>query len=54
LPEGSVIKQNLFNSVEAERTQLEVGDLILDLLGRQATRAGLSIERQGREYRLLE
>ena len=26
------------NSVEAERTQLEVGDLILDLLGRQATR----------------
>lgn len=37
-----------------EPTRLEVGDLQLDLLTRQARRAGQSIDLQPREYSLLE
>jgi two-component system OmpR family response regulator len=37
-----------------EPTRLEVGDLRLDLLTREATRAGQKIELQPREYALLE
>ena len=36
------------------RTQLQVGDLELDLLTRAATRSGQEIELQPREFRLLE
>jgi two-component system OmpR family response regulator len=36
------------------QTRLDVGDLRLDLLTRQVTRAGQTIELQPREYRLLE
>lgn len=39
---------------EAETTQLEVGDLTLNLLTRTAVRAGQTIDLQPREYRLLE
>lgn len=35
-------------------TELQVGDLHLDLLGREAKRAGVPIELQPREYKLLE
>lgn len=38
----------------AEPTRLEVGDLTLDLLTREANRGGQSIELQPREYSLLE
>lgn len=38
----------------AEPTRLEVGDLRLDLLERQATRAGAKIDLQPREFALLE
>jgi DNA-binding response OmpR family regulator len=38
----------------AEPTRLEVGDLTLDLLSREANRGGQSIELQPREYSLLE
>ena len=38
----------------AVQTRLDVGDLHLDLLTRQVTRAGQTIELQPREYRLLE
>jgi len=38
----------------AEPTRLVVGDLTLDLLARQATRAGQRIELQPREFALLE
>ena len=37
-----------------ETTQLVAGDLILDLLGRTATRAGRRIELTQREFRILE
>ena len=38
----------------AEPTRLSVGDLTLDLLGREVVRAGRSIELQAREFALLE
>jgi two-component system OmpR family response regulator len=38
----------------AETTELRVGDLELNLLTREAKRAGRSIELQPREFRLLE
>jgi len=42
------------SSLEPDRTELQVGDLHLDLLSRTATRGGTKIELQPREYRLLE
>ena len=39
---------------QREPTRLSVGDLELDLLGRDARRAGKRIELQPREFRLLE
>jgi two-component system, OmpR family, response regulator len=42
------------SSHAAEPTQLTVGDLQLDLLGRQVTRGGQTIELQAREFALLE
>ena len=42
------------SSVEPDRTELQVGDLHLDLLSRTATRGGTKIDLQPREYRLLE
>ncbi|MBS0192708.1 MAG: response regulator transcription factor [Proteobacteria bacterium] len=41
-------------TVSAETTELRVGDLELNLLTREAKRAGKSIELQPREFRLLE
>lgn len=41
-------------SSEAEATVLETGDLTLNLLTRSATRAGVDIELQPREFTLLE
>ena len=38
----------------AVKTRLQVGDLELDLLTRQAKRSGVNIELQPREFRLLE
>lgn len=38
----------------AEPTRLSVGDLTLDLLGREVVRSGRSIELQAREFALLE
>lgn len=40
--------------VEAPATTLVVGDLELDLLGREVTRAGKTLDLQPREFRLLE
>jgi two-component system OmpR family response regulator len=42
------------NAGGGEATRLHVGDLELDLLAREAMRAGRRIELQPREYRLLE
>jgi len=39
---------------EAPATQLQVGDLAIDILARRVTRAGKEIALQPREYRLLE
>jgi two-component system OmpR family response regulator len=42
------------NSLDTESTELQVGDLHLDLLSRIASRGGAQIDLQPREYRLLE
>jgi len=38
----------------AEPTRLRVGDLVMDLLAREATRAGQRLDLQAREWSLLE
>ena len=48
------IRALLRRSGDAKTTRLQVGDLILDTLTRQATRAGRIIELTAREYALLE
>jgi two-component system OmpR family response regulator len=40
--------------IQSQLTQLQHGDLIMDLLKRQATRAGRHVALQPREFRLLE
>jgi len=46
--------ENTTLSPSAETTELRVGDLELNLLTREAKRAGRTIELQPREFRLLE
>jgi len=42
------------SSTETQETTLRVGDLMMDLLGREVKRAGQVIDLQPREFRLLE
>ena len=42
------------NTAESQETVLVVGDLRMDLLGRDVSRGGVSIDLQPREFRLLE
>lgn len=42
------------NTAESQETVLVVGELKMDLLGREVSRGGVSIDLQPREFRLLE